>query len=323
MTTMAELQQNRYTNIATDVQIRSVLVATDFSSASDKALRHALSIARYYNSKLYVTHVVSSVGLNVAGPDAIAQATILALRDATATERQLVASGALGGIRHRVIVRQGDVWNELQTVIRKEGIDLLVIGTHGRTGWRRLVLGSVAEQIFRHACCRVLTVGPCSPPDARLAPDGAPRPLLFATDFSEASLRALPHAASLANLRRTKLVLLHMLSPVPQVEGNRWYMPNDVVEMRAAAEVAARKRLHDLLANIDLAVEPTFIADFGESAQGILRAARVLHAEIIIMGLRCRSHFDTISHLPWSTAYNVICGAVCPVLTVRMENAEQ
>jgi nucleotide-binding universal stress UspA family protein len=307
-------------NIATDVQLNSVLIATDFSAASEKALRHALTIARYYGAKLYLMHVVSSVGLTIGGPEAIAQATTLALRDASLSERQLVASGALRDIHHRVIIRQGDVWTELESVIRNEGIDLLVIGTHGRTGFKKLVLGSVAEQIFRNACCRVLTVGPCSPPDARLAPEGTLRPLLFTTDFSEASLRALPHATSLANQRRTKLVLLHILSPVPHVEGNRWYTPSDVVEMQAAAEAAARKRLQDLIANVDLVVEPAFMVNLGEPAEGILRAAEALDAEAIVMGSRCRNHIGTSSHLPWSTAYDVVCRAVCPVLTVRTEN---
>jgi nucleotide-binding universal stress UspA family protein len=303
--------------IAADIHVKSILVATDFSSASEKALRHALSIARHYDAKLYVMHVVSSVGLNMTGPDAVAAATTLALRDAMLAERQLVKSGALRDLRHHVIVRSGDVWNELQAEIKEQAIDLVVVGTHGRTGLKRLVLGSVAEQIFRNACCRVLTVGPCSPTHAHLEPDGTPRSLLFATDFSDVSVKALPHAISLANQRGTKLVLLHMLSPIPAIEGHRWYTAGDVVEMRGAAESDARKRLQQLIANAPLAVELQFVVHFGEPADGILQAASELHAEAIVMGLKCRSHIETMSHLPWSTAYDVVCNAVCPVLTVR------
>jgi nucleotide-binding universal stress UspA family protein len=308
-------------SMAPDIQLKSVLVAIDFSGASTKALCHGLAIARYYDAKLYAMHVVSSVGLTIAGPDAIAQATMLALRDATLTERKLVASGALRDIHHQVIVRPGDIWTELQAVIRREAVDLLVTGTHGRTGLKRLVLGSVAEQIFRNACCPVLTVGPCSPPDAPLRPGDIPRPVLFATDFSEASLEALPYAASFANQRRTRVVLVHMLSQVPQVEGNRWYTASDVVEMRAAAKVTARKRLQELIANIHLAVEPAFMTEFAEPVEGILKAAQCVHAELILMGLKCRTHAEMMSHLPWSTAYDVVCGAGCPVLTIRAENA--
>ena len=304
-------------SVDTNIHLQSILVATDFSSASEKALRHALSIARHYDAKLYVMHVVSSLGLNMTGPDAVAAATAAAQRDAMLAERKLVASGVLRDLRHHVIVRSGDVWSELQAEIEQHAIDLLVVGTHGRTGLKRLVLGSVAEQVFRNACCRVLTVGPSSPMDANLEPDGTQRSLLFATDFSEASLRALPYATSLAIQRKTKLVLLHMLSSVPAIEGHRWYTASDVVEMRDAAESEARKHLQQLIANVPLAAESQCIVEFGEAAEGILRAAGELHAELIVMGLRCRDHVTTRSHLPWSTAYDVVCNAVCPVLTVR------
>ena len=307
-------------SIDTDIHLQSILVATDFSPASEKALRHALAIARHYDAKLYVMHVVSALGLNMVGPDAVAAATATALRDAMLAERKLVANGELRNLRHHFTVRSGDVWDELHRTIANEAIDLVVIGTHGRTGLKRLVLGSVAERIFRNVCCRVLTVGPCSPVDAHLQPDGTPRSLLFATDFSDASLKALPHAISLANQRGSNLVLLHVLAPVPNIEGDRWYTAADVVEMRGAAESGARERLQQLIANVRLAAEPQFVVDFGEPAEGILRAASKLDAEVIVMGLRCRDHVETLSHLPWSAAYKVVCNAPCPVLTVREES---
>jgi nucleotide-binding universal stress UspA family protein len=300
-----------------DIHLKSILVATDFSSASAKALRHALSIARHYDAKLYVMHVVSSLGLNMTGPDAVAEATTLALRDAMLAERKLVESGELRDLRHQVIVRSGDVWSELQAEIKQQAIDLVVVGTHGRTGLKRLVLGSVAEKIFRSACCRVLTVGPGAPAEAHLEPDGLPRSLLFATDFSNASLKALPHAISLTNQRGSSLVLLHMLPLVPGIVGSRWYTASDVVEMRDAAESDARKRLQRMVADVPLAVEPQFIVDFGEPAEGILRAASKVDFEVIVLGLKCRTHVESTSHLPWSTAYDFVCNALCPVLTVR------
>jgi len=300
-----------------DVQVRSVLIADDFSPASEKALRHGVAIAQHYDAKLYLAHVVSSVGLDIAGPEAIAQATTLALRDLTEKERELVVSGLLKDMSHEVIVRQGNIWAELKSVIREESIDLLVLGTHARKGFKRLVLGSVAEQIFRQAWCRVLAVGPCSPPDAALASNGTPRPLLFATDFSEASLRALPQAADLANQRRATLVLLHVISLANRLRDNSWYGPNDLARMETQSEAAAQKQLQQLTVNLQLVVPPSHITIFGEPAEGILQAARKLNAEVLVMGLSCRDHIDTISHLPWSTAYEVVCNAACPVLTVR------
>jgi len=300
-----------------DVEVRSVLIADDFSPASEKALRHGVAIAQQYRAKLYLTHVVSSVGLDIAGPDAIAQATTLASRDLREKERELLVSGVLKDMDHDVIIRQGNVWTELKAVIKEENIDLIVLGTHARTGLKRLVLGSVAEQIFRQACCRVLTVGPCSPPDAVLATNGTPRPVLFATDFSEASLKALPQAADLANQRRATLVLLHVVSLVDRLRGNSWYGPSDLDRMKTEAELASRKRLEESAVNLQGILPPTYITAFGEPAEEILQAARKLSPEVLVMGLGCRHYVDTISHFPWSTAYEVVSNAACPVLTVR------
>lgn len=91
----------------------------------------------------------------------------------------------------------------------------MVIGTHARRGLGKLLLGSVAEHIFRHADCLVLTVGPGSLQGSPVGSGRAIRPFLFATDFSEASLRALPYAISAANRFGTKLVLLNVMSEIP------------------------------------------------------------------------------------------------------------
>ena len=300
-----------------DIQLKSVLIATDFSPASQKPLRHAISIARHYGAKLYLMHVVSSLGFNLVGSDAVVAAVELAWRDMRQAEEHLVATGALKDLRHEVVVRDGDVWVALEGVIKQERVDMVVIGTHSREGLGKLVLGSVAEQIFRHASCLVLTVGPNSPEDAKMETVGTARPILFATDFVEGSLGALPYAISFANQRRTKLAFLHVLPSVPHLEGNRRYTASDVEQIRRNTRSDTLQRLEALVAHAALAVEPAFLAEFGEPAEGILRAAEALRPEAIIMGLNRTAYIDTILHLRGSTAYKVVCGAICPVLTVR------
>lgn len=298
-----------------DVKLKSVLVATDFTPVSDKAVRYGAVLARRYGSKFYLMHVVSSLGFTMVGPAALVAATNLVRRDARTLEAQLVTDGTLAGIEHEVIVSSGEVWPTLQNVIDREHIDLLVLGTHSRQGIGRLVLGSVAEQIFRHASCAVLTIGPNNPDRADTVVGDNSRPNLFATDFSDESLRALPYAMSYANRRNAQLVLLHVLSPVPHVEGNRWYTAQDVFEMRKQAIEDAQQRLRALVRQNALAVEPISIARFGEPVDCIVDAAEEFHALGIVLGLKPRG--DAISHLPWSTAYRIVCSANCPVLTIR------
>jgi nucleotide-binding universal stress UspA family protein len=131
--------------------------------------------------------------------------------------------GAVAGLKHEIVVREGEIWEEIDDVVRKNQIGMIVVGTHNRTGIAKLALGSTAEQIFRHASCPVLTVGPSCPTEPELDSPELIRPILFPTDFTDDSLRALPHAASFANEQKTRLVLLHVLGPVPEVLGNRWY----------------------------------------------------------------------------------------------------
>ena len=301
-----------------DIHLKSVLIATDFSEASEKALRHALAIARHYGAKFYLAHVVSSPGFTLVGPDAVNAATDGVCRDARQLEDQLVQSGALAGLGHEVIVRQGNVWEQLEIVVRQEQVELVVIGTYARRGLGKLLLGSVAEQIFRHVDSLVLTVGPDSLQDSPVDGTRAVRPFLFATDFSGASLQALPYAISAANHFETKLVLLHVVPPVPMPEGFHWYTADDLMRLRENARMASLRRLEELASqNTKLAVKPEVIVEFGLPSEKIVQAAETLKADAIILGLHRSTHIDTKSHMPWATAYEVVCGAGCSVLTVR------
>jgi nucleotide-binding universal stress UspA family protein len=291
---------------AVDPRLKSVLVATDFSDTSQKALRHALAIARHYGAKIYLAHVVSSLGFTLAGADALNAATEAAKRDANQLETRLVESGALAGLHHEFIVGQGAVWEVLNQVIRQEQVDLIVNGTHGRRALAKVLLGSVAEQIFRYADCMVFTVGPGSYQESRVDDILPNRTFLFPTDFTEASLYALPYAISYANQFGAKLVLLHVIPTAPNPKG--------------LVHTAALKALEDVSRKGTLKVKPEFVVEYcpaGPISEKILETAEDLKVDLIVMGLRRSTHVEATSHVPWATAYEVVCGAGCPVVTAR------
>jgi nucleotide-binding universal stress UspA family protein len=298
---------------------RSVLIATDFSEASEKPLRHALIIARHFGAKFHLAHVVSSIGYTLAGPPALNLACEAASRDAQKLEQELVDHGWLAGMEHEFLVREGIVWQELETLVREKHADLLVIGTHGRKGLGKLLLGSVAEHLFRHADCLVLTVGPRSFQNSSLENLNAPRTYLFATDFGTASSHALPYAISFANRFKAKLVLFHVAPTMPIPEGFHWSKTTtDPGLLRDAARSTALTMLQELLPqNSPLTVKPEFVVKFGEPSAKILHAAATLKVDLIIMGLNRSKYIDASAHMPWATAYEVVCGATCPVLTAR------
>jgi nucleotide-binding universal stress UspA family protein len=301
-----------------DLHLKSVLIATDFSDASDKAMRHGLAIARHYGARLYLVHVVSSLGFTLAGPGAINEAAEVVRRDARQLQDRLTQSGALAGVRHEAIVLQGDVCETLERVIRQENVELVVIGTHARRGLGKLLLGSVAEQIFLRTECLVLTVGPGSLRDSPVGSKRPIRPFVFATSFSEASLHALPYAISAANHFGTRLVLLHVAPAITMPEGVGRPTADDVAQAREKSHAACIRQLTELTLHAPkLAIEPEFLVEFGSPSEKILQAANDLKADAMILGLHRSTHISTAAHMPWATAYEVVCGACCSVLTVR------
>jgi nucleotide-binding universal stress UspA family protein len=305
---------------AVSLQLKSILIATDFSPASEKPLCHAVAIARCYGAKFYLAHVVSFIEPAMAGPAAIAAAEEAVCRDAAQLEDDLVRSGALSGVQHEIVIRHGEVWPELEAIIRQEKIGLIIIGTHGRHGMGKLLLGSVAEEIFRQADCPVLTVGPNAYEQPRIGTPRADRSLLLATDFGDASIHALRYAISFANQFEAKLVLLNVIPSIPMPADPLWATPSYVAQRQETARKARLRWLEELTRNATLEVRPEFRAEF-ESASSvsekILEAAERLRVDLIIMGLHRSIYIGTASHMPRTTAYEVVCRAGCPVLTVR------
>lgn len=303
---------------AVDAGLKSVLIAFDFSEASWKALHHALAAARHYKAKFYLAHVVSALGYSIAGKQALDLAVEGAQRDAEKIERELLKDGSLEGLEHEFIVREGNIWEQLGQVIKEKQVDMVVVGTHGRGGLGKLVLGSVAEQIFRHADCLVDTVGPGSYEDSLPERTAAGRAFLFPTDFSTASLHALPHAISFANHFAAKLAVLHVLPSIPIPEGFHWSKTGDLPEMREKARMASQRQFEKLHLEKDrMVVKPEFLVKYGTPGAQILLASKAMKADLIILGLKRSTHVETASHMPWDTAYEIVRDAHCPVLTIR------
>ena len=304
---------------APDVQLKSVLVPFDFSEASRKPLRHALAIARHYGASFHLAYVVTpAVGFLIAGQSSLTLAGESAQRDMQQLKKELLESGALTDLQHEFHLAEGNVWEQLERLVRENSIDAVVIGTHGRGALGKLLLGSVAEQVFRSANCLVLTVGPGSYQDAIVDGHRSVGPFLFATDFGPASLRALPYAASFAQHFGARLILLHVLPAAPIPEGFHWSTAGDVMKMRESARVYAHKQLEEIASQyVPTALKPEYMAKFGIASEQILLASHALKSDLILMGLNRPADIGTASHTPWAVAYKVVCGARCPVLTVR------
>jgi nucleotide-binding universal stress UspA family protein len=285
--------------LATEIGIHRVLSAIDLSPNSIRALNHAIAIARSYGAKHYLVHVVSSIGYLMVGADVLAAAVDSAARELSDLEQRLSRTGALAGLSHEMLVCQGEVWQQLERVVKEQRIDLIVLGTQGKTGLRKLALGSVAESVFQHAMCPVLTVGPCAPADA-------PHPatvshILYPTDLSPESAKAAAYAVSLAKEHGAQLTILHVHEKGEA--GNTGEDRHEFVE-RFRRQIAG-----------DLPHKWWYEQQVGLVDQTILGLARERHVGLIVLGLHSRRPF--IHPHSWLHAYKIVSEACCPVLTIR------
>jgi nucleotide-binding universal stress UspA family protein len=283
------------------IGFKKILIATDYSAFSNKAMHYGLAIARTYHSKVCLANVISSFGCSLAGPEAIAEALQLGVNDAVELRKKLEAGGFLENVSTQINIEHGaDVAQQLLEICRKFDPDLIVLGTHGRTGLKKLWLGSIAETIFRSASCPVLTVGPSVAwPKAQQAP---PR-ILFPTDFSPESIRALDGCVAFAEAKGSGLLLLHV---APEPRGEAASDKKRIID-------ALQARLRGLLSRPNAGKIPARI-EFGDAESTICSVAEEECCSLIVMGLHANLG---LLEGRWEHAYKVVCEAACPVLTVR------
>ena len=284
------------------IRFSNILLATDFSAAANAAAPYGAKIAEYYGSKLFVLYV-RPPAINPNTQPASWRKEEEAARFKEEQQRGELL-GMFPGLEPEIMIEDGDLWSNLNVAIEKNNIDLIVIGTRGRSGLGKLLLGSTAEEIFREAPCAVLTVGR----------NGEITRILFATDFSPESAAAR-YAVSLAQEYQAQLQLLHVIE---DPKADELVRPADLAK-------ATEQRLRSLIPEeAKLWCVPEYIVEQGKVAETILNVAAREKAELIVLGVRQpRGVPGAATHLSTATAHQVVSHAICPVLTIRGDVAPQ
>jgi nucleotide-binding universal stress UspA family protein len=282
--------------------IRTILLPTDFSESSDAAFELACALARNHGAKLLLLHV-GEAPIVVSGGAMAPPAPLPPEYDRPALEaklRGLKPSDQKLLVERRVVY--GNAAIQILDAAKEFACDLVVMGTHGRGGLRRALLGSVAEQVVRKAPCPVLTV--------RADGKGLPiRRLLHATDFSQRSEFAFHLACSLARDYGARLIILHVV-PAPAV-----VYGETVTEL--ALEASRDTATHTLaqLKPSEPNVQFEHQLEEGDAAERIMHAAKVNQCDLIVMGTHGRTALSRL--VMGSVAEQVVRKAPCPVLTVK------
>jgi nucleotide-binding universal stress UspA family protein len=285
------------------IQLRNILLATDFSHAAASAQTFAAEIAQRFGANLIAVHAKTPE--NYALPATEVWPALNAELEKEAEELKVSLRRQCPGLQTEVVLADGGVWPVVEAVAQERNADLIVVGTSGRDGIGRFLLGSIAEQIIRQAKCPVLAVGPHAQFGA--SREASFKKIVFATDFGEGSRVAAGYAVALAQEHQAHLTLLHVIEH-PKA--------GDLVHPRELEEAAVLSLLGLVPHEAELWCEPKTVVRHGMPAEKILEVAEKEQADLIVLGLREGKGVGRATHLT-NVAHQVLSLATCPVLTVR------
>ena len=294
------------------LRIERILCPVDFSESSVSAYDNAQSLAQHYQANLFLQHVVDFSLPSHADYYTPAGCVYEVFRRTCAAAREqlqeFAKSHTRNGVQPECFVQEGAMTDSILSFAEAQVVDLIVMGAQGAKGVDRVILGSVAEKVLRKARCPVLVIR--KPRHNVVAPDGAQgsvrlRRIIFCTDFSDYSHRALEYALSVTVEYDAELTLLHVLQDVP-----------------SSANIGetigiVTKQLHKLIApaggkpgNMKTMVR------IGRAYEQILQFATEIQADLLIMAVHGRNALDLAVF--GSTTYRVIQLGSCPVLAVHV-----
>jgi nucleotide-binding universal stress UspA family protein len=287
-----------------------ILCPVDFSDASKRALQYAVAVARWHDSEITVVHV-EDVLLHAATIEGGGHPDMVERQDQALHDFIDEAGGATRNLR--VHIASGRVVPGILERATRDAADLIVMGTNGRSGLARAVLGSVTEGVVRQAAMPVLTI----PPAAEVR-DFAPMPfdpILCASDFSAACRRALDLSIGMGQEADARLILLHALQRRRVDEGRVPPAASARVDGSASRQDALARLRHGLPGDAVFRCRPEAIVVEGRPADAILETASREHVKLIVMGVQARGALDRL--LFGSTTRRVMQAAACPVLSIR------
>jgi nucleotide-binding universal stress UspA family protein len=292
-------------------ELRRILCPTDFSEFSDLAFRYAQSLARHYRAKLFVQHVVElwrHPEAAFAPARHYEEFREYLLHKGDEDLQRFAKNHADNEIQPERVAEQGVAADSILSLADAQKVDLIVMGTHGRRGLDRLMVGSVTERVLRKASYPVLAVHKPSPDFLSSREQEDPvhlNRILFCTDFSEKSQRALGHALSLTAEYDAELTLLHVLEDIPD---------------RSSIEEAMTAAMEELVELIPPerpkgGTIKTMVRR-GEAYEQIIQLALEGRSDLVIMAVRGRGALNL--SVFGSTTYRVIQLGPCPVLAVHV-----
>ncbi|HEX3091247.1 MAG TPA: universal stress protein [Candidatus Angelobacter sp.] len=279
------------------ISFKNILFLTDFTEASQTALAYAMGLAKHFGAQVYPAHSCDPIILTeTAAPDIVDEVE-------ENSRRRLNDLAKKNNLAGTPLFARGPVSEAVPGWINDHGIDLIVMGTHGRKGLKHFLMGSVAESVFRHATCPVLTVGP----HVTIRPyhDFKVEKILFPTDLGPHAEFATQYALAIAQESKAQVAFMHVVTLEEAFQHDR-----------APLVAESFKKLETLLPpDAKEWCQPELVVEVGDPIKELLGYAGTDRPDLIVLGLPAGKKFNGGFHT--SVTYNLIAQAPCPVLTVR------
>ncbi len=284
------------------LSLKNILFPTDFSLASRSALPFAQTLAQTYGSTILIAHSLPLEPHRQVTTDCVPSEDNRVWQDARHQLESVAHDPSFAKIPAKVLLGHGDLADTIPAMIEDNSVDLVVLGTHGRRGVTKLMLGSGAEKIYRTSPCPVFTVGP----RVRESADWKLRRVLCPVDVSEDPEPVLQCALSLAEENQAELIVLEAIPLVP------W-------QHRPSVEQRSRLALESLIpAQVRDWCTPQIVVRWEHPTEAILNEAQERNIDLVVMSVHRSRAAGWSSHLPWPVASEVVSRASCPVLTIRI-----
>ncbi len=289
------------------LRLKNILYATDFPEASRAALPIVAAIARKYGAKIFAAHVWAPLPYSMVTSEELSMVDDKEESDARGVLEKFVRIQDLDGLPVTPIVTCGDTAKELGLIVRQNQIDLAILSMHGRIGLKRLLIGSLADELFRSLPCAVLTVGPNMA--KRFDAQSRVKEILFPTDLSYESGAVFSHLAAIATENKSRITLLHV---VPQEDRRHSAATHESDNLRHAMHRMFCSQIHPRC-------EARMIVEAGDPVERILAHASAGKADLIGFGIRKPGEIST--RFRNTVPYRVVLQAECPVLTYYVSDS--
>jgi nucleotide-binding universal stress UspA family protein len=297
------------------ISIHNVLCPTDFSEFAQSALVESIRVARWFGARVTVVHAIPSAtptALDMGYVPVAIELTEAARRANLEEVRRFVAMTEHHGVPVEVVCREGNADPVIRALAQEYRADLIVMGTHGRSGFKRLAMGSVTESLLVHAPAPVLVVRGDAP-----SGHGLFRRVLCAADLSARSDDTIGFAVALAGEGVEHLTVLSVVEDLETVQTRVGPLrcppvgPPFRIDIERATIAEIQKRIPDE-ARVGSRIEE--LVTFGPADLEILRVAAEERDDLIVLGTHGHGAVDRV--LFGSTVRRVVREADCPVLVV-------